>query len=185
MDTEQSAPSSPDVPESIRTVLRSALVAAMKGRDREATQTCRVAFGAIESSALGLGAAEVARRALPEDEMVEIVRAEVADRRDGNRICGWRAGNDDWCPFPGSVGGEVTAFRFVPGRPERKGLFPIPVDPDGEVAVDGASGGFGAIGLNPDRHVEQIGDLGVRGANPFDDERACPGGDLDGAGGLM
>lgn len=88
--------------DSVRVALRTALLAAMKRRDREAVQTYRVALaaidnaeavpltgqdraGAIEASAVGLGATEVARRPLSPGDMVDIVRAEAADRREAAR----------------------------------------------------------------------------------------------------
>ncbi len=83
---------------SLRQRLRDALVAAMKERDRvavtalrstlaaidnaEAVDTSAVASGslAIESSPVGVGAAEVERRLLSDEDIVQIVRSEVADR---------------------------------------------------------------------------------------------------------
>jgi uncharacterized protein YqeY len=82
----------------LRRRLRDALVAAMKARDRlavgalrstlaaidnaEAVDTTAVPSGslAIESSPAGVGAAEAERRALSDDDVARIVRAEVADR---------------------------------------------------------------------------------------------------------
>jgi uncharacterized protein YqeY len=83
---------------SLRQRLRDALVAAMRERDRvavtalrgalaaidnaEAVDTSAVASGslAIESSPVGVGAAEVERRVLSDEDIVQIVRSEVADR---------------------------------------------------------------------------------------------------------
>lgn len=93
----------PDPPLSVRTVLRAHLLAAMKGRDREAVQTYRVALaaidnaeavpltdrdraGAIEDSAVGVGAAEAARQTLSEDEITAVIRAEAAERRETARL---------------------------------------------------------------------------------------------------
>jgi uncharacterized protein YqeY len=81
----------------LRDRLRAAVPAAMKARDRrtalalrsalaaidnaEAVEIGDVRAGAIELSPVGLGAAEVARRELTEDEVVAIVRGEVEERR--------------------------------------------------------------------------------------------------------
>ncbi|WP_433710746.1 hypothetical protein ACQP2U_31290 [Nocardia sp. CA-084685] len=81
----------------LRERLRIALSAAMKTRDRtaisglrsalgaidnaEAIDTADIAAGAIETSAVGLGAAEARRRDLTEADIEQIVRAEIADRQ--------------------------------------------------------------------------------------------------------
>ena len=80
----------------IRVVLTTAMKDAMKRRDREALSVFRTALaaianaeavtggaeaGAIESSPVGVGGAEVARRELTEDDVAEIVRGEIAERR--------------------------------------------------------------------------------------------------------
>ncbi|KIA65381.1 hypothetical protein FG87_09170 [Nocardia vulneris] len=81
----------------LRTRLRDALSVAMKARDRQAISALRSTLGAIdnaeavdvgehragsvESSAVGLGVAEVARRELTESDVEQIVRAEIAERR--------------------------------------------------------------------------------------------------------
>lgn len=81
---------------SLRDRLRAAVPVAMKARDRTATAALRSALaaidnaeavdgsdvqaGAIESSAVGLGAAERERRILTEADIEAIVRAEIADR---------------------------------------------------------------------------------------------------------
>ncbi|WP_067711598.1 hypothetical protein [Nocardia yamanashiensis] len=81
---------------SLRDRLRTAVPVAMKARDRTATAALRSALaaidnaeavdgsdvqaGAIESSAVGLGAAERERRILTEADIEAIVRAEIADR---------------------------------------------------------------------------------------------------------
>ena len=81
----------------LRARLRTALSAAMKTRDRsaisglrsalgaihnaEAIDTVDIKTGAIESSAVGLGAAEARRRDLPEADIEQIVRTEIADRQ--------------------------------------------------------------------------------------------------------
>jgi uncharacterized protein len=81
----------------LRVRLRDALVAAMKERDRVAVGVLRSALAAIdnaeavdatgaggasaiESSPVGIGVAEVERRALSDDDIARIVRSEVADR---------------------------------------------------------------------------------------------------------
>lgn len=80
----------------LRDRLRTALSAAMKARNRnaisalratlaaidnaEAVDATEVRAGAIETSAAGLGAAEVARRHLTEADIEQIVRSEVTDR---------------------------------------------------------------------------------------------------------
>ncbi len=83
---------------SVRTALRTALTNAMAQRDRAATAVYRTALaaidnaeavplaeehraGAVESSATGLGRAEVARRALTREDEIGIVQQEVQDRR--------------------------------------------------------------------------------------------------------
>ncbi|WP_051570035.1 hypothetical protein [Cryptosporangium arvum] len=82
----------------IRGALASALKSALKQRDREALSVYRTALaaianaeavsageehraGAIEASVTGVGGAEVARRELTEDDVVTIVRNEIAERR--------------------------------------------------------------------------------------------------------
>ncbi|MCA2208106.1 GatB/YqeY domain-containing protein [Nocardia rosealba] len=89
---------SPDQPlTALRDRLRTALKPAMKARDRSAVSALRSALaaidnaeavdvgdakaGALEDSAVGLGAAEVRRRELTEDDIVEIVRHEINERR--------------------------------------------------------------------------------------------------------
>ncbi|WP_406231507.1 hypothetical protein [Nocardia sp. NBC_01009] len=81
----------------LRERLRAALPVAIKVRDRnaiaalrsalgaidnaEAIDTVDVRAGAIENSAVGLGAAEARRRDLTEADIEQIVRVEIADRR--------------------------------------------------------------------------------------------------------
>ena len=83
---------------SLRQRLRTALVAAMKERDRVAVTALRSALAAIdnaeavditavasgslaiESSPVGIGGAEAGRRALSGEDIAQIVRSEVADR---------------------------------------------------------------------------------------------------------
>jgi uncharacterized protein YqeY len=78
--------------------LRNALIAAMKERDRVAVTVLRSTLAAIdnaeavdatvpagessaiESSPVGIGVAEVERRALSDEDIAQIVRSEVADR---------------------------------------------------------------------------------------------------------
>ncbi len=90
----------------VRERLRVALRAAMRERDRGAVSALRTTLaaidnaeavdttarvgptaraGAIESSAVGVGAAEVARRELSEEDIVAIVRAEIAEREQAAR----------------------------------------------------------------------------------------------------
>lgn len=83
---------------SVRAELSSALVSAMKRRDKAAAATYRTAIaaidnagaiplgegnraGAIEDSPVGVGAAEAARRDLTDADMVRIVRAEIDEAR--------------------------------------------------------------------------------------------------------
>ena len=82
--------------EPLRDRLRAALPAALKARDRatastlratlaaienaEAVDTGPVRAGAIEASAVGIGALEAERRVLTEADVVAIVRAEIAER---------------------------------------------------------------------------------------------------------
>ncbi|MEU4239604.1 hypothetical protein [Actinoplanes sp. NPDC026619] len=83
---------------SLRERLRKALPTAMKARDRVATSVLRATLAAIDNAEavapadgspgslaieqvpIGAGATEVARRALTEHEVEQIVRAEVAER---------------------------------------------------------------------------------------------------------
>jgi len=82
--------------EPLRDRLRAALPAALKARDRATAATLRSTLaaidnaeavdagdagaGAIETSAVGIGVAEVARRELTEADVAAIVRAEIAER---------------------------------------------------------------------------------------------------------
>ncbi|MFI6867134.1 hypothetical protein [Nocardia sp. NPDC050406] len=87
---------SPSETAPLRDRLRAALPIAMKARDRRAAGALRSALaaidnaesvdavdaraGAIENSAVGLGAAEVARRQLTEADIERIVRTEIEER---------------------------------------------------------------------------------------------------------
>ena len=90
-------------PRSIRAILRSALTQAMKQRDRESAGVYRAALGAIDNagaipigdehragaievSAAGVGRTEVARRALTEQDMVDIVHGEARERTAGAEL---------------------------------------------------------------------------------------------------
>lgn len=80
-----------------RTDLRARLIAARKSKDTISTSAIRSALsaidnaetpdvsvpraGAIADSAQGLGAAEVARRSLTEDQIRSLIRAEADERR--------------------------------------------------------------------------------------------------------
>ncbi|MEZ0064177.1 uncharacterized protein YqeY [Streptacidiphilus sp. MAP12-20] len=83
----------------VRQQLRDALSVAIKARDRSAASVLRATLGAIENAeavernepeagtslaieqiAVGVGAAEVERRLLTEDDVRGIVRAELAER---------------------------------------------------------------------------------------------------------
>lgn len=91
MSTESTSGTAP-----LRDRLRAALPIAMKARDRRAASALRSALaaidnaeaveivdvkaGAIESSAVGLGAAEVARRDLTDADIERIVRTEIDER---------------------------------------------------------------------------------------------------------
>lgn len=83
---------------SVRVALRSALTAAMRSRDRSAASVYRSVLaaldnaeavpvdvmpraGAVESSAVGIGAAEAPRRELTEAEQRAIVTAEAVELR--------------------------------------------------------------------------------------------------------
>jgi uncharacterized protein YqeY len=83
---------------SIRDALKSAVVQAMKRRDSEALAVYRTALaaidnaeavpigpsnpvGAIELSAVGVGRTEAQRRALTEQDMIDIVLREADERR--------------------------------------------------------------------------------------------------------
>jgi uncharacterized protein YqeY len=83
---------------SLRERLRAALPTAMKARDRTAVSALRSTLSAIdnaegvarpagadrglaiEQSAVGVGAMEVARRELTDDDVEQIVRAEIDER---------------------------------------------------------------------------------------------------------
>lgn len=86
----------------VRTRLRNALPVAMKARDMTAVAALRATLAAIDNaeavdaaqaptvsignaeianSMVGLGAGDVARRVLTENQIAGIVRAEIADRR--------------------------------------------------------------------------------------------------------
>lgn len=81
----------------LRERLRAALKPAMKARDRSAVSALRSALsaidnaeaidtgdvkaGALEDSAIGLGAAEAPRRHLSDTEIEQIVRHEIEERR--------------------------------------------------------------------------------------------------------
>lgn len=83
--------------QALRERLRAALKPAMKARDRSAVAALRsvlgaidnaeaidapeVKAGALEDSAVGLGAAEMPRRELSEDDIAAIVRREIDERR--------------------------------------------------------------------------------------------------------
>jgi len=70
-------------------LLRSALAAI---DNAEAVEIRDVRAGAIETSPVGVGAAEVARRELTEADVAAIVRGEVEERR---AAAGGRAGRGD------------------------------------------------------------------------------------------
>ncbi|RAG80942.1 hypothetical protein DN069_35550 [Streptacidiphilus pinicola] len=99
----------------LRHRLRDALGVAIKGRDRVSTSVLRATLGAIENAEavpadtasaggtgslaieatpVGVGAAEVARRELTEDDVRAIVRAEVAEREQAAETYG-RAGRPE------------------------------------------------------------------------------------------
>lgn len=83
---------------SLRERLRAALSTAMKARDRRTVGVLRATLaaidnaesvdigehraGAVEASAVGPGAAEVARRELTEADIADIVRAEITERTE-------------------------------------------------------------------------------------------------------
>jgi uncharacterized protein YqeY len=85
----------------LRQRLRDALPAAMKARDRTAVNALRATLAAIEnaeatapttdrgmaieSSPVGVGAAEAERRVLTEEQVERIVRAEMAEREAAAR----------------------------------------------------------------------------------------------------
>jgi uncharacterized protein YqeY len=97
---------------SLRERLRTALPAAMKDRDRTAMAALRAALAAIDNAEavapedgahgslaieavpIGAGATEVARRALSDQEVEEIVRTEV-DERETAAVDYERAGYPD------------------------------------------------------------------------------------------
>ncbi|POM26436.1 Yqey-like protein [Actinomadura rubteroloni] len=81
----------------LRQGLKDALVVAMKSRDRTAASVLRTTLAAIDNAGavavadagaqaveltpVGVGATEVPRRDLTEDDVEKIVRAELAERR--------------------------------------------------------------------------------------------------------
>ena len=68
----------------LRQALRAALTPALKSKDRIAVSAIRTALAAIdnaEAGALGVGAADVPRRALSSSEIDAIVAAEITERR--------------------------------------------------------------------------------------------------------
>jgi len=87
----------------IRDRLREALTEALKARDRETANVVRSALaaignaeavdagaigtraGAIEESPVGPGATEVRRRALTEEQIAALIRAEIAEREEAAR----------------------------------------------------------------------------------------------------
>jgi uncharacterized protein len=96
--SNDAAQAQPSTSPSLRPRLRTALVAAMKERDRVAVTVLRSTLAAIdnaeavdatsaaggssaiESSPVGIGVADVERRALSDEDIAQIVRAEMADR---------------------------------------------------------------------------------------------------------
>jgi uncharacterized protein YqeY len=92
-------PGPPDAASPLHTRLRRALPPALKARDQAAVAALRSALAAIDNAqaveappaprsggvvagaVTGLGAGDAPRRQLSEDDIVAIVRAEVADRR--------------------------------------------------------------------------------------------------------
>lgn len=102
-------------PEPLRDRLRAALPVALKQRDRATASTLRATLsaidnaeavttapgggepgraGAIETSALGVGAADVARRELTEADVVAIVRDEIEEQRRAAGVFE-KSGRDD------------------------------------------------------------------------------------------
>jgi hypothetical protein len=91
-----------DMAASVRERLKQALTAALKAKDRVTANVLRATLaaidnaeavetpdgcgpGAIELSPVGLAAAEVVRRALTEEQVIGIVRAEIAEREEAAR----------------------------------------------------------------------------------------------------
>jgi uncharacterized protein len=116
---------------SLRQRLRAALPAAMKSRDRVATAALRATLAAIDNAeavapaggeprgqaieqvAIGVGATEVARRALTDDEVEQIVRAEVAEREAAADDYD-RAGHTDRAE---QLRGEARALASIAAEP--------------------------------------------------------------------
>lgn len=84
-------------PPTVRVLLRAELTRAMRARDRESVAVCRTALaaldnaeavpiddvppaGAVEASAIGVGAAEAQRATLTPAQERAIVEAEIAER---------------------------------------------------------------------------------------------------------
>ena len=92
------------MPTDLRTRLRAALSAAVKQRDAALVTVLRTTLAALdnaeavplgehdpgslalEATPVGVGAREVARRALSDEEVERLVRAEIRERRDAARI---------------------------------------------------------------------------------------------------
>ncbi len=89
-------------PPTVRELLRTELTRAMRARDRAAVSVCRTTLaaldnaeavpidvvppaGAVEASAIGLGAAEAERAALTPAQERALVAAEIAERESAAR----------------------------------------------------------------------------------------------------
>lgn len=113
-------------PSALRDRLRAALPAALKARDRATASVLRatlaaienaeavdtgsaVRAGAIEASAVGIGAAEAARRELTEADVTEIVRGEIAEQQRAAEVYD-AAGRADKAAELRAAAAALTAF---------------------------------------------------------------------------
>ena len=86
---------------SLRSRLQDSLFRAMKDRDRATVSVLRSTIAAIdnagavsgsseglaiEASPIGVGASDVARKALSEEEVAQVLRLEAAEREDAARV---------------------------------------------------------------------------------------------------
>lgn len=113
----------------VRAALRVALMAAIRRRDRVATSTYRTAMGAIdnagavpiaghpaagavESASVGVGAAEVPRTVLTEEQLAGVVRAEIEELRTAAEALAG-PGSDELCTRADLLDGVLAEARAV------------------------------------------------------------------------
>jgi len=124
----------------IRGRLQAALPEALKARDKVAVSALRSALAAIDNAgavphgpvptaglgdqyvagaAAGLGAGEVGRRRLSEDDVAQIVRAEVAERQAAARDYAQRGQPDQADRLRREASVLVSVTEDEPGHPGR------------------------------------------------------------------